>query len=113
MKQKNKILALILVIIISLTSGCGSDNYIKDENGNIKINETTGQSVGKDILCRPKEDSELYKIYKENESQMEVKLEDLPTCEDFKINSNKYDGLWEAILVRPLAYIILRIWEYL
>jgi len=109
MKQKNKILALILVIIISLTSGCGSDNYIKDENGNIKINETTGQSVGKDILCRPKEDSELYKIYKENESQMEVKLEDLPTCEDFKINSNKYDGLWEAILVRPLAYIILRI----
>lgn len=109
MKQKNKILAVILVGMIFLTSGCGSDNYIKDEHGNIKINETTGQSVGKDILCRPKEDSELYKIYQENESQMEVKLEDLPTCEDFKINSNKYDGLWEAILVRPLAYIILRI----
>lgn len=109
MKRKNKVLAVILIIVISFTGGCGSDNYIKDENGNIKINETTGQSVEKEILCQPKQDSELYKIYKENEDQLEVKLEDLPTCEDFKINSNKYDGLWEAILVRPLAYIILRI----
>jgi len=108
MKQKNKILAIILVVIISLTSGCGSDNYLKDENGNILTNEVTGQSVQKDILCRPSESSELYNIYKEKENQMEVKLEELPTCEDFKINSNKYDGLWEAILVRPLAYIILR-----
>lgn len=108
MKQKNKILAVVLIVIIGLTSGCGNDNYLKDENGNILINETTGQSVGKDILCRPNEDSELYKIYKEKEDQLEVKLDELPTCEDFKINSNKYDGLWGAILVRPLAYIILR-----
>lgn len=109
MKQKNKLLAIILVGLILFTSGCGSDNYIKDENGNILVNEKTGQSVGKDILCRPSKDSELYNIYKEKEDQLEVKLEDLPTCEDFKINSNKYDGLWEAILVRPLAYIILQI----
>lgn len=109
MKQKNRILAVILVGIIFLTSGCGSDNYLKDENGNILTNEVTGQSVGKDILCRPQDDSELYRIYKEKEDQLETKLEELPTCEDFKINSNKYDGLWEAILVRPLAYILLQI----
>jgi len=109
MKQKNKILAAILIGMIFLTSGCGSDNYIKDENGNILTNEVTGQSVQKDILCRPQEDSELYRIYKEHEDQLETKLEELPTCQDFKINSNKYDGLWEAILVRPLAYILLQI----
>ena len=109
MKQKNKVLLLILVGIIFLTSGCGSDNYIKDENGNILTNEKTGQSVQKDILCRPQEDSELYKIYKEHESQLEVKIDELPTCEEFTITSNKYDGLWEAILVRPLAFLILQV----
>ena len=32
MKKQNKILAVILVLIISLTSGCGADDYLKDEN---------------------------------------------------------------------------------
>ncbi len=109
MKKKNKMLAIILVVLISLTSGCGSDDYLKDDKGNILTNEATGQSVQKDILCQPSKDSELYKIYEEKKDQLDVKVEELPTCENFTINSNKYDGLWEAILVRPLAFIILKI----
>ncbi len=109
MKQKNKILAVILVLVIGLASGCGNNNYLKDENGNIIVNETTGQSVQKDILCQPQKDSELYKIYEENESQLETKVSDLPTCEEFTPTSNAYNGLWQAILVRPLAYLILKV----
>ena len=109
MKKQNKILALILLGMIFLTSGCGSDNYLKDENGNILVNEVTGQSVQKNILCQPEKDSELYKIYESHVDQMETPVNELPTCEEFTLTSNKYDGLWEAILVRPLAFIILQV----
>ena len=109
MKKQNKILALILLGMIFLTSGCGSDNYLKDENGNILVNEVTGQSVQKNILCQPEKDSELYKIYDSHADQMETPVNELPTCEEFTLTSNKYDGLWEAILVRPLAFIILQV----
>ncbi len=108
MKKQNKILAVILVFIIFLTTGCGNDNYLKDENGTIITNEQTGQSVRKDILCQPQKDSELYKIYEEHSEELDVKLEDLPTCEEFKLGSNPYNGLWESILVRPLALLILK-----
>ena len=109
MKKQNKILALILIGIIFLASGCGSDDYLKDENGNILVNEVTGQSVQKNILCQPEKDSELYKIYESHVDQMETPVNELPTCEEFTLTSNKYDGLWEAILVRPLAFIILQV----
>ena len=109
MKQKNKLFALILVLMILLTSGCGSDDYLKDENGKIITNETTGQSVRKDILCQPSKDSDLYNIYFEHADQMKVSVEDLPTCEEFNLSTNEYDGLWEAILVRPLAWLIIQL----
>ncbi len=109
MKKQNKILAFVLLAMIFLASGCGSDDYLKDENGNILVNEVTGQSVQKNILCQPEKDSELYKIYESHADQMETPVNELPTCKDFNLSSNKYDGLWQAILVRPLAFIILQV----
>lgn len=109
MKKQNKILALILITIIFLTGGCGSDDYLKDENGNILVNEVTGQSVQKNILCQPEKDSELYKIYESHSDQLSTPVEELPSCQEFNLTSNKYDGLWQALLVRPLAYIILQV----
>lgn len=109
MKKQNKILALILITIIFLTGGCGSDDYLKDENGNILVNEVTGQSVQKNILCQPEKDSELYKIYESHSDQLSIPVEELPSCQEFNLTSNKYDGLWQALLVRPLAYIILQV----
>ena len=108
MKHQNKILAMIVICIIFLTSGCGTNDYLKDENGNIIVNEATGQSVQKDILCQPAADSELYKIYQDHADQLSVKVEDLPLCSEFSLTSNEYNGLWEAILVRPLALVILK-----
>ena len=109
MKKQNRVLALILIAIIFMASGCGSDDYLKDENGNILVNEVTGQSVQKNILCQPEKDSELYKIYESHADQLNTPVEELPSCKDFNLTSNKYDGLWQALLVRPLAYIILQV----
>ena len=109
MKKQNRVLALILIAIIFMASGCGSDDYLKDENGNILVNEVTGQSVQKNILCQPEKDSELYKIYESHADQLNTPVEELPSCKDFNLTSNKYGGLWQALLVRPLAYIILQV----
>ena len=87
----------------------GNQDWYYDENGNILVNEVTGQSVQKNILCQPEKDSELYNIYESHADQMETPVNELPTCEEFTLTSNKYDGLWEAILVRPLAFIILQV----
>ncbi|MBE6155589.1 MAG: YidC/Oxa1 family membrane protein insertase [Firmicutes bacterium] len=107
--KKNKILSIFLVLTIFLTTGCGNDNYIKDNDSKIVINKETGQNLQKDIYCRPSEDTEVYKLYKEYESQLDVKLNDLPKCSDYKINSNKTQSLWQFLFVKPLAYIILKL----
>ena len=109
MKKHNRIMLLILIMIIGLTSGCGSNDYLKDENNKIVLNEQTGQSIRKDIICKPNEGSELYKIYEKYNDQMPTKLEDLKTCENFDLSSSNYTGLWDALLVKPLALIILKI----
>lgn len=108
MKKQNKVLGIIVIFIILLTSGCGKDDYLLDETGNIIVDQATGQSVQKDILCQPEKDSDLYKIYESNNEQLKTKLEDLPACKDFSLLTNEYTGLWDAILVKPLALIILK-----
>ena len=71
------------------------------------MNDETGQSVQKDILCQPTEEN-LYKIYEQYNDQLRVRLEDLPSCKDFTPNKIPYHSLWESIFVKPLAWIILQ-----
>ncbi len=108
MKHKKQILSVLLVAIILCTSGCGNSNYIKSGDNKVVINEETGQSLQKDILCKPGEEN-LYKTYEQYNDQLNVRLEDLPTCKDFKLNSVPYHSLWESIFVKPLAWIILQV----
>ena len=105
--MKKKIMAILLVFILLLTSGCGNSKYIQDKDKKIVTYEQTGQMLEKDILCLPEKDSELYNIYKEYSDQLNIDFEDLPACEDFKITSNESTGLWEFLFVKPLAYLIL------
>ncbi len=107
--MKNKILACIAVVMIMLTSGCGANNYIKDEDKKIVQYDETGQSLPNNILCKPEEESELYKVYDKYDDQLKISLSKLPTCSKFKLNSNKSSGLWEMIFVKPLAYLILKL----
>lgn len=107
--MKNKILTLILVMIVLLTSGCGSDNYIKDEDKNIVKYEETGQNLPSNILCKPEKNSDLYKLYEKYDEELNISLKKLPECDKFKITSNKSSGIWEFLFVKPLAYLILKL----
>ena len=107
MKNKIKIIAIIFVLL--LTSGCGTSNYIKDEDGKIVEYEPTGQMLQKNILCLPDENSDLYKFYEENKEQLTYDFEDLPSCEEYKLSSTESNGLWEFLFVKPLAYLILKL----
>ena len=106
--MKKRLYAMILVCVILLSTGCGSNDYIKKDKKTIVTYEKTGQNLQKNILCQPK-DPELLKLYKKYEKQMDVKLEDLPKCDNFKVSSGKYKSLWNSIFVKPLAFIILKL----
>lgn len=108
MKQKKIVLSIILITVILCTGGCGSSNYIKSVDNKVVMNEETGQNLPKDILCKPK-DENLYKTYEQYNDQLNIKLEDLPSCEEFKLNSVPYHSLWESVFVKPLAWIILQV----
>ncbi len=108
MKNK-KIMSIILLSVILLTTGCGANNYIKDDAGKIVINETTGQNLQKSIFCKPSKDTDIYKLYEKYEDQMSPKLSKLPECNKFKITSNKTRSVWQFLFVKPLAYIILKL----
>ncbi len=98
--MKKKI--LILLSIILLTTGC--TEYVKDDNKNV-INENTGQTLTANILCQPS-DKDTLNLYEEHKVEI---INKVPTCEEFTITSNGYEGLWDTIFVKPLAYIILQL----
>lgn len=103
--MKNRILAGFALIIIMLSSGCGSNEYLLDENGNAVVSTETGQQLRNDILCQPEEGTEIYNLYVDNGFD----LESLPTCEDYSINSNETESLWDLIFVKTTAYGISQI----
>ena len=98
---------LVLVIITLLLSGC--TRYLSDPDKKRVINETTGQSLPSNILCKPTT-KELYSIYEKYNDSLEVPLEKLTDCKDLKYyDSNTYSGIWGQVIVMPLAWLIIRI----
>ena len=100
-KKKKKIIIVLLVVM--LLTGCTKS---LTDGKKVVTNPTTGQSLTKNILCKP-EDKETIKIYEKYKD--EVDLEKLPTCESFKVNSGGYEGLWTSFFVKPLAWLILKL----
>lgn len=109
--MKKKKLFIILLCIFTF-SGCTT--YLKDGKTAVKYN-ATGQTLTKNILCRP-EDEEILKIYEEYNKKVEenkrVNLDELPTCENLKL-TGKYQGLWTTIFVKPLAFIIIQFGHFI
>lgn len=103
--MKNKIISILIVVSILFTSGC--TRYISDNNKRI-VNDETGQSLTSNILCKPTSKN-LLKLYIKYEDKLKVKLKNLPDCDKFKTTDLKYEGLWETVFVKPLAYILLKI----
>ena len=100
MKKNKKSLIIVLIVILLLTTGC--TKTLKGSDKKAVINPETGQSLTENILCQP-ENQETIKAYEENG----VDLSQYPKCSNFKITSGGYEGLWNSIFVKPLAFIIL------
>ena len=100
MKKKNKFKLLVVLLLLLITTGCTTT--LVDENKKPVQNESTGQNLTENIICQPT-DKENRKLYKENG----VKIEKLPTCDEFTPTSGKYEGLWTSIFVKPLAFVLL------
>ena len=100
LKQKNKIKLIIVLVLLLITTGCTTT--LTDKNKKPVRNEVTGQNLKKNIICQPT-NKETIKIYKENG----VKVDKLPKCENFKITSGKYEGLWTSLFVKPLAFVLI------
>lgn len=100
-KNKLKTIIVILLIIITMT---GCTKTLTDSNKKPVKNEATGQTLTKNIICKPT-NKKTIKIYENNK----VKLDKLPECKNFKITTGKYEGLWTSIFVKTLAFVLLKI----
>lgn len=94
---------LILLLVVTLLTGCTKS---LTKNDKVVTNPSTGQSLTENILCKPT-DEETIKIYEENKNKIDISK--LPNCNEFKVTSGGYDGLWTTIIVKPLAWLILKI----
>lgn len=106
MKKKNKFKLLIILMLMLLTTGCAK--ALTDKDNKVIKNEVTQQNLTKNIICQPN-DKVTRKAYEENG----VDLSKLPKCENFKVTSGKYENLWTAFLVKPLAFLLLFVGKYL
>ena len=100
--KKQKIKIILILLILLLTTGC-TKTLTDSKNKPVKDN-VTGQSLTQNILCKPTNKNTI-KIYEKNK----VKVEKLPDCDNFKVNSGKYEGLCTSIFVKPLAFILLKL----
>lgn len=100
MKSKKGKILIVFLLLLTLTTGC--TKTLKDTNKKVVTNPETGQSLTENILCQP-ENKQTIKTYEENG----VDLSKYPKCSEFKITSGGYEGLWDSIFVKPLAFVIL------
>ena len=102
MKKNNKFKLLILIMLLLLTTGC--TKTLTDKNNQAVKNEKTQQTLTENIICQPTDKISI-KAYEKNG----VDIKKLPKCDNFKITSGKYEGLWTSFLVKPLAFVLLAI----
>lgn len=100
--KKTKIFKYLItfLLVISLT---GCTQVLKDSEGKVVKNTETGQTMTKNILCKPT-DKKSIEIYEKNK----VDINKLPNCKDMKITGT-YEGIWNTFFVRPLGYLIVKI----
>ncbi len=103
--KKNKIKILIILFLLFLVTGC--TQTLTDKNKKAVKNEVTGQTLTKNIICKPT-NKKTIEIYEDNG----VNLSKLPECSKFKITSGKYEGLWTTVFVKPLAFALLKVGEF-
>ena len=106
MKNKMK-KVLIFLLLIFMVTGCTT--VLKDpktkkavmyEDKNLKI------TLNQNILCKP-ENKGVLKKYEKYKKQIDV--DKLPSCTKFKVSDGNYNNLWESLVVKPLAWITIKL----
>ncbi len=92
----------ILAMSVFLLTGCAKN--LTDENKKVVKIDETGQSLVSNILCQPT-DSKAIELYE----KYNVDIKSLPKCSEFKITSGGYEGIWNTIFVKPLAWVIIKL----
>ena len=101
-KKSNRLNKLLVVLfLVFILTGCTTP--LKDSKKKTINNPNTGQTITDNVLCKPTDEA-ILKIYEKNKKD----ISKLPDCKDFKI-AGEYEGLWENIFVRPLAYAIIKV----
>ena len=129
MKNKNKLVILLLILLV-FTTGC--TKQLKNTDGKVVKNPETGQALPSNILCAPtdKENIKLYnetkeKYEKKYQKQLEKKeitktqynkkikkltdISKLEKCDKFTPMSNGYEGLWTTFFVKSLSWVLVKI----
>ena len=104
MKKKKIILVLLLAILVLPLAGC--TQYVKTEDKKVVMDNETGERLVSNILCKPTKEN-ILKLYDDNN----IDISNIPTCNEFKVTSNGYEGVWTTIFVKPLAFIIIKLTE--
>lgn len=115
MKKLNKVGKILIVfLLVFLLSGCTKQLVVEKTNDKGKKTKVavkydkgknaTGQSLTKNIICKPTE-QELTDIYKKNK----VNTDKLVDCKDFTPAIKTNEGLWDNIFIKPLAWLILKL----
>ena len=102
MKNKKILLVLLMILFVLPTVGC--TKYVKGEDKKLIVDKETGERLVLNILCKPKKEN-ILKLYDENK----IDISNIPECNEFKITSNGYEGVWTTIFVKPLALIIIKL----
>ena len=103
--MKKKLMSILLLVVILFSTAC--TNYVKEDNKTVTY-EDTGQMVVSNILCKPVNE-DYYNFYNKYNDSLDPKLEDLPSCQDFKPNDLPYKSIWETVLIKPIAWLILKL----
>lgn len=100
MNNKKKVIVLVSMFMLLTMTGCTKN--LKDTDKKAVQNPDTGQTLVENILCQPENETTV-NLYNENG----VDISSLPKCPQFEITSGGYDGIWDTIFVKPLAWLII------
>lgn len=98
---------LILLFVVFTFTGCTTvlkdpetkkAVYYEDESVKITLNEN--------ILCKPTNEG-VIKKYDKYKKQIDISK--LPDCSEFTPSDGTYNDLWETLVVKPLAWLTLKI----
>ncbi len=104
MRNKKILVVIIMILTLSLT---GCTKYVTDDGKNVR-EDTTGQNLVSNILCKP-EDENVLKTYEKYEKEGNYDISELPSCSEFTPASGGYEGIWSTLFIKPLSWLIIKL----